>query len=361
MTKKNTLVEFARFMFSLLVIGYHVQASFSVAKADFFEWGALAVEFFFILSGYFFAVSVDKFVEKDDSLFAFYGKFMTKKVKGILPVHCVAIIAAIVVLAACAPQMFEQKFVQGLPSVFLVQMFVVWDSSFSNALIVPEWYISSMLICLAIMAPIAFALRKRIKGVFVPLILVGILGVLAVIGGFAMKWNLTQNFIFDLRAWGEMCVGMFAYHVAKAVARKEYDEKGTAILKALEIVCYLVPIVVGFLPLDPNLSFVGMIVAVVCTFFAISITFAGKGIVIKNEKINSIFSFLGSISLAIYLFHPVIIQLLDYVYADVAEWTKYLIVFSSTVALAVCYKLATILIAKAINISKEKRSARSDL
>ena len=53
MTKRNNLVEFARFMFSLLVIGYHIQMSLGDSKINFFENGALAVEFFFLVSGFF--------------------------------------------------------------------------------------------------------------------------------------------------------------------------------------------------------------------------------------------------------------------------------------------------------------------
>lgn len=64
------------------------------------------------------------------------------------------------------------------------------------------------------MAPIALALRKKLKGVFVTLILVGLIIVALVACGLATHWALPQNFVYDLRAWGEMCVGMFAYYLA---------------------------------------------------------------------------------------------------------------------------------------------------
>ncbi len=64
MIKRNNLVEFARFLFSVLVIGYHVQMSFSGDGIDLFENGALAVEFFFLISGYFFARSIEKLKNK---------------------------------------------------------------------------------------------------------------------------------------------------------------------------------------------------------------------------------------------------------------------------------------------------------
>ena len=353
MKTRNNLVEFARFLFSMLVIGYHVQASFSTSKTDFFEWGALAVEFFFILTGFFFAKSIEKYALQSGNLLKNYGNFMIGKIKGILPTHTIAIIAVLIIIACCDAQSFSQRFIQGLPSIFLVQMVVTWNSSFDAALIVPEWYISSMLLCLAIMFPIAFLLRKKVKGVFVPTILVTIVLLILITVGFSTNWTLPQNLIFNVRAWSEMCIGMFAYYLSVLISKKELNNLKTIVLKIVEIVFYIIPILIGFIPLNPDLSFVGMIITVICTFVAISITFAGKGVTVTNQKVNSVFGFLGGISLATYLFHPAIIQLLDYVYVTVPEYAKFLITFSATLLLAVIYKLIAQLIVKCIIHKKQ--------
>ena len=47
------------------------------------------------------------------------------------------------------------------------------------------------------------------------------------------------------------------------------------------------------------------------------ITFSGKGNIIKNDKVNLVFGYLGAISLPIYLFHPVIITLIYYIKKDI--------------------------------------------
>ena len=49
---------------------------------------------------------------------------------------------------------FVDKFVPGITSIFLVHMIVVWHGELHYALIVPEWYLSSMLICMLFMVPI---------------------------------------------------------------------------------------------------------------------------------------------------------------------------------------------------------------
>ena len=82
-----------------------------------------------------------------------------------------------------------------------------------------------------------------------------------------------------------------------------------------------------------------MAITVVCEFCAVFITFAEKGNIIKNQKINSAFGYLGAISLPIYLFHPVLITLIDYINKNMPRWAKYLIVFPITIILSFLYKI----------------------
>ena len=89
-------------------------------------------------------------------------------------------------------------------------------------------------------------------------------------------------------------------------------------------------------------------------FFAISITFANKGIIIENEKVNYIFGYLGSISLPIYLFHPIILTLIDYVYKDCPKYAKYLIVYFSALILSFAYRI----IANFLNKKIEERNKK---
>ncbi|MDE7306495.1 MAG: acyltransferase family protein, partial [Clostridia bacterium] len=100
MKNRNVTIELARFIFSILVVGYHVQMSMNNSAADFFENGALAVEFFFLVSGVFLARSIEKvnyYTERKN-----FGletlRYMGNKVKGILPTHLTAVIAMVIVL-----------------------------------------------------------------------------------------------------------------------------------------------------------------------------------------------------------------------------------------------------------------------
>lgn len=337
---RNNIVELGRFIYSLLVLGYHVQFSYNDDKIDFFENGALAVEFYFLLSGYFLARSLEKLVKDEKT--SFIKKvyfFMKNKITALLNVHVVAIIAVIIIILCFDIHSFLDKFLPGIPSIFLVHMVIVWSSDFNKALIVPEWYLSAMIICMLFMVIFFLLISKILRGLFSTIILVGIIILITIITGLATTWKFNENIIYDIRAWGEMCLGMFSYYLSIYVKSKTYGNGMNIFFKVLEIGGYLIPVIFGIIPLSSNYQSYFMIVTVICIFIAIFITFAEKGNIIKNEKINAIFGYLGAISLPIYLFHPVLIIMIDYINNSIPKWVKFLIVFPVTIILSFLYRI----------------------
>jgi len=53
--QRNNIIELGRFIYSLLVVGYHIQLSYDVEDktVDPFECGALAVEYYFFIRIFF--------------------------------------------------------------------------------------------------------------------------------------------------------------------------------------------------------------------------------------------------------------------------------------------------------------------
>ena len=142
--------------------------------------------------------------------------------------------------------------------------------------------------------------------------------------------------IYNIRAWSEMCIGMYSYYVSISIKDKAYDCINI-ILKIVEMIGYIVPSIVGIIPY--NLDFKTYAVVVIFIFVSFSIIFAEKGNIVKNEKVNFVFGYLGAISIPIYLFHPVLISLIDYLNKDMSKYTKHLIVFPITLILSFLYRL----------------------
>ena len=357
--QRNNIIELGRFVYSLLVVGYHIQLSYDEEdkSVDPFECGALAVEYYFFLSGYFLARSLEKLsLDNKMSFIKKYYTFMKNKIKALLTVHFIAIIAILIIIACCDKKNFVNKLLPGITSIFLVQMAVVYHGNFEKALIVPEWYLSSMIICMLIMVPIFLAFRKLMKGVFVVLILLGVLAIFAVIFILITNMKLKPNMIFDMRAWGEMNLSMFSYYLSLYIEKQTYSNGINILLKIVEIVAYCIPVILGIIPISANNEPICMSITGACAFVAIFITFSKKGNIIKSEKANYIFGYLGSISLPIYIFHPVIIDLIDYVWIPCPKYAKYLIVFFSALALALLYRI----IADFLNKKIEERKKRKE-
>ena len=334
---RNNIVEFFRFIYSLLVLGYHVQLSYDDDVYDIFENGAIAVEYFFLLSGYFLARSLEKLAKDEKTnIFLKLYYFMKNKITALLNVHILAIIAIVIIIACCDTKSFVDKFVPGIPSIFLVHMIIVWSGDFDKALIVPEWYISSMLICMLLMVFFYLLFCKILKGIYATIILFGILGIIAIITGLATSWKFNENMAYNIRAWGEMCIGMFSYYVSIAIKDNTYNDCISIILKIVEMIGYVVPAILGIIPY--NLNSMSYIFGVIFIFVAVFITFAEKGNIVKNEKVNFVFGYLGALSLPIYLFHPVIISLIDYLKKDMPKYAKHLIAFPSSLILAFLYR-----------------------
>ncbi|MCM1049233.1 MAG: acyltransferase [Clostridiales bacterium] len=339
MKNRNNIVELMRFLFSLLVVGYHVQMSMNNSEINFFENGAVAVEFFFIISGYFMARSIEKLSAGGDVKI---GKstlqFMVKKVKGILPIHIIANITMLLIILIFETPAFLPKLKRGLPGLLFLQMISFWNESFNEALIVPEWYLSAMLLSMIVIFPLVLLLRKKLKTVPASFCALGIIGVFFLISGIMLNGHIRQNFIYDVRASAELIIGMLAYYLSEYVAKHEYGRISLKILRFVELTGYCLPVILGLIPISSSLQPLCMIVTVVGTFVAITITFSGKGMQITNDRINGIFGYIGTISLPIYLIHPVMLNLTDYAIHGITLGIKMAVVFLTAVLLSMFYQ-----------------------
>ena len=114
----------------------------------------------------------------------------------------------------------------------------VWSGDFNKALIVPEWYLSAMLFCMLFMVIIFLLLGQNVKGIYSTIILVGILILITVIVGLITSWKLNENIVYDIRAWGEMSIGMLSYYLSIYIKNKTFGNTFNLLLKIVEMIGY---------------------------------------------------------------------------------------------------------------------------
>lgn len=303
--KRNDMAELMRFLFCILVVGFHVQMTLVKGENSWFECGALGVEFFFVLSGLLLAKSLEKIAQsKDYQIFNPSIKLVWGRIKPILPYHFIGIVAILIAIAVWDSASFTDRLLRGIPSIFLVQMFPTGTHGLDYALIGPEWYLSAMYLMMLVIVPLFLVLRKHIRGVFASLCILCLVAIVVIGVGFALGWNLPINFTFCYRAAAELSIGMLTYYLAQWLASKHLN------LRAVEIIGYCIALALGVLPMPESRMGICMSVTVVCSVAALAATFSGRGISTSDERFSQICAKLGRWSLPIYIFHPVVIEAL---------------------------------------------------
>lgn len=302
MNKKNGNIEFMRFIFCLIIIFLHTGTrfldDFNKTAPTFFRNGRISVEFFFIVSGYLMMHSLSK-VNNNLPIHKNTFDFMLKKLLGIFPYHLFAFFITAVVyfsLRHTSPAADFVKLIQFMPNLFLIQRLGLPEKQLMAA----EWYISAMLICMFIICPLALKFGKNFSRLFCPVssvLLIGIIvhqtGMLGSPAKFMFGGIVNKGLV---RAFAEICLGIFAFEVASKLRTFQLSKAEKISLTAAEFVLYAGSVfytVSGF-------AFKYDSYALFAIAIAVTITFSGQSYF--SGKINpKLASFLGKISFPLYL------------------------------------------------------------
>ncbi len=151
---RNGEVDALKFLFAVAVVLFHAH-KLQPVPASFFSRGHLAVEFFFLLSGYFMG---RRMAAADAPGTA---RFLVRKISPIFPAFFVSTLIAFVLRTATLPRAKAADWVRGiflaLPEFGLLQMSGLKTGRIYNG---PTWYISAMVLAMAVLYPFF----RRIRG-----------------------------------------------------------------------------------------------------------------------------------------------------------------------------------------------------
>lgn len=287
-------IEFLRFVFAVLVVLSHSVILLAEGMKVFIH-GALAVEFFFMLSGYLMMASLQKNAARPAEV----HHFIFRKIKAFWPEMLVAVMLAIGVYRYCgapAVEVVKQSYNTFLSSLLLLKMTGItpdkWDWNG------PTWYLSSMVIGMCITYPLLKRWGTHAVLLLFALILCGFLlqcnGVLA----NAYQWT-GITYAGNLRAVAELLLGAFAWQGAQWLRNRTLGVKVRALLalaKWLGVVFVLFISHVAWYTWDG-----ACLVALWCV---IVIAFSGQSLD-RGLFQNRFCLFLGAFSLPLYLSHRV--------------------------------------------------------
>ena len=167
MKKHNGTISLLKFIFAIIIMRYHFRVAFVSNKFVLFpiNLGYLAVDFFFIVSGYYFGLSAIKDWNKRSNIYLDNLKMLWKKIKKLLPYSIIATI-----ITCIGVYIFRDYSISRLlPS--LLGMFFLSSFGIGDNIVGAIWFVSSMLISMAIIYPLLRKLKVNYIYFWAPLII----------------------------------------------------------------------------------------------------------------------------------------------------------------------------------------------
>lgn len=217
----NAEVDFWRLFFAIIVFLRHARFVFSEGPVP-FERGYMAVEFFFIVSGYFMAATIRSNAEKNIVLPT--DAFLKRKLQVFYQVLIASLIIGFVTrewLSDDRPLIVFRNFFMSFYQAGLARLYGLIITKTYNG---PDWYMSAMMIATAILYPLGKKYQRPFFTVACPMLALSGYGLLFQV----MKtMNVTETAIEGcgimagvIRAMAGLCVGMFVNECCTRVKEK---------------------------------------------------------------------------------------------------------------------------------------------
>lgn len=346
--QKNGLIELMRFLFASTVILFHIAIDIKRRKAVLLNlgWfgkltlarnGNACVEFFFLLSGLFMAKSIYDSLQKKDSQIPLGEEtvlFIWNKAKRILAYYLPITLLAFLVRIILKQKFTFWELINYLPSFIFLQRTGISAKNFIGV----AWYLSSMLIAMAIIYPICKKHYNMFTMVYGPLLGILLIGFLIKETGSLGKVTKWMGFTYksNLRALAGVSLGTACYEIGRRLQQIEFKTSARVKFTLLGFIAYIIP----FLYFYSNISgkSAGIIVLFQCV--AIAITYGEAGILChKGVFQKKLFYYLGRISLPMYLFQNIFRQLSNKYCKPLPKRYRVLLVYFATLLAAILFDL----------------------
>lgn len=354
--KKNGKIEFLRFVFSICVVCLHIQKYFpgevslkEGVRFHFFPYGAMGVEFFFVVCGFLMASSVfyANEAQKSLSLGEATYRFIKNKFAALIPLRLIVfvlLLAATVRIESWNAIKVVERLIAYIPGFFLVQMSGFGDVYINHV----EWYLSVMLIGIFIIYPLLRRNYDVFSNIVAPAAAVLILGYMFQSFGRLSSVKSWEGLCYRsmLRGFAELCLGVTGFAVCQRLKDMKLSVLGRLVFTLFELVCWGAAITMMMLTLPRKyefymLSFITL--GVICAFSKLS-----YGSKLFDNKLSY---FLGKLSLPIYLCQLIPITVIPAYYGSLPMKQQMTIALASTILLA----LAVSGLAKLLTIAKRTK------
>lgn len=299
MKNRNNTIDFLKLLFSVIIVIHHI--SINMKGFNIFCRGLLAVDFFFIVSGYLFYYTALK--DQDNNVYISNIKLIIKKYKSFFPYVFIGFVLSLS-YRIIIDKIAIHTILNSVYSLLLLQMSGLPMSKINNQ----TWYLSVMLLVMFIIYPLLKKNKEKYLNYLCPLIIILGAGIFTKVFSnfndiYSFKYFMYNGF---LRGLFEINIGLFLAHISMNVKNIKITKLFKFILGTIEILGYAFVIIM----MNSINAKMDLFIVLVLTI-AIFISFNKLGYInYILSKIN--FTKIKNLSLAIYCLHIPIIQWLLY-------------------------------------------------
>lgn len=244
-SKKNYEIEFFKLLFTVAILVFHSKLiACSDGNPNLIPKGYLGVEFFFMVSGYFMALSIEGNAKRNLNPTPF--QFVFKRGWRLMPDMLFGFIISFVVWnCVITPKYFRNVFIAltyALPEATMTGYIGVnYNSFYYNG---PTWYISAMLTVMFILYPILKKYREKFGYYIAPVLGIFSYSYLSYTEGPLAVLREWKGFIIgsSLRACGGLCLGITVFYICQKAKEsgKKLNLAGNIVVQILEVAICLV-------------------------------------------------------------------------------------------------------------------------
>lgn len=306
--KHNGIISVWKFLFALVIAFFHGSQFYGDQRNPFFYGGYIAVEFFFIVSGFYFAKAVLKEEYKKETIGTDTINFMKKKLKSLFPYILIAYIIAIVFRTKYGSPLELNQIANSIWNLLLLR-----EVGFRSILLLPQlWYLTAMLASMFILYPIVKKYKENFILIISPIIIVLGLGYLSYnwlsLDHAYQIWNgFTRTGM--LRGMIEINIGMVICVINQRMKNVEYTLLGKIVITILgESLLLIVLVIVNYLDAPKYYDYIMLF------FITIAILILVSGKTLEYEILSQKpFYYLEKLSLPIFINHVLFINIIDLV------------------------------------------------
>ncbi len=301
MKKHIGSIDLLRFVFSLVIVIFHAKHFDTAPEGGLFaDAGYIAVEFFFLVSGFLMAGTLAR---KADTPWESLGKetlgFVWNKVRAILLTYAMCVVFSFASTVIQEQYTFKEAVKQFLRAIFDVLLLRASGIGVANVTSA-TWYLSAMFISMVLLYPLMRKFRENFTCIIAPLIVIFGLGYVSQKFGHlnlqVKEWNVVYPGI--IRAVSELSLGAICYALCRKLREVRFTTLSRVLITLAQVVGYAAVIFFTTRLPAKRFDYVLLLILAVC----VTLSFSGQGVAADLFQ-GKFFRFLGRLSLNLYLHH----------------------------------------------------------